>query len=549
MICEECGVEYGDDVWFCPKCAVMLSRSDAKIPTVDTDAASEDKPDIQTNVNKDTQNDAHISHTAQDFEQPGFRPQPSGRVEAEYKIIESETVENEQFNTFEDRIARKTNQIAYKLDLLLIQALAKIRGNQMEIPDFLKLYFARKLRIMLTMVLICIIGIIVTAALQSNAGKPAVFTLHSELEALYRKGRRYVVIDSSIENMVNNIDLNPRVQASTVSVFLFSNMDNYRRKVLALPDRSVMLYEETILPVYTPDSMKAYSIKNDKTLHNEYVEQINARIIALQDSIIFNSRYNYSTPTDPVSKKMSEEKAILIQKMEKQVMQLQELLVNLSPFTLAYANVEGVRIAASVFYFIFYAAMLVFISLSIVYGVIFIRPEKSYTYNFIAQYGDAAFLLSECEKSLNGQITEINPLKPKGRITNSEFVILAYPLHVYIAPANELLWAYIAFNVETGGRGAARTYYSIIYCFSSGERKAVRIEFKNEGIRELAMIKNLNPHVLIGFNNDLQSMYVNDFGVFKQQIQLNVGQLQEGVTAGEQANIRASFWGMDFEYV
>jgi hypothetical protein len=202
-------------------------------------------------------------------------------------------------------------------------------------------------------------------------------------------------------------------------------------------------------------------------------------------------------------------------------------------------------IAGAIFSIAFFVAGAIFLILLICSGAIFIRPGMSKTCRATAQYGDVRLLLGESEKSLRGKTLR---LKSGDMIINGEYVILAYPLHVYIAPIKELIWAYIAFNVSSAGRGKTYTYYSIMLSFSSREQKAVRVKDRGSGMKELSRIKRLNPDVLIGFNQRLHGMYEYRFESFKKQVLTDVSRLQEGVSPGEQADIHVSLWGLEMNH-
>jgi hypothetical protein len=294
-------------------------------------------------------------------------------------------------------------------------------------------------------------------------------------------------------------------------------------------------------------TVKTYKIQRNNSLSNAYRDTITTKISELQDDIENSPPIVYWSVvpgTYQSTEETEEKREERIQNDKNEISRLEDLLWRITPYTLTYADLEFAHFLSAVFYMVFYVALIWFLIKLIRCGMIFVFPEKSKTYRIMAQYGDPAQLLKECDTSFNEQGI---PVKSGKMMMNGKFVALLQPSYAFIAPSKELLWAYIEFRVIEQTRTAG-THYKIMLCFAMREREAMGIETKSAGVRELEKIKSLNPNMLVGFNIDLWDLYEKDFDAFKEQVLSDVGQLQERVSAGEQADMK-NFWsGLEKEY-
>ena len=147
-------------------------------------------------------------------------------------------------------------------------------------------------------------------------------------------------------------------------------------------------------------------------------------------------------------------------------------------------------------------------------GVFFVFPEKSRTIKVMESYGDPRQIMIDCSNSIS---TPEEPYKKGDYAITENYIALFYPTYVYIAPSSELMWAFTARNVRVGRYSFF--YWSLEFCFSSGDIKSLKIAEKATCIAELEHIKKLNPNVLVGYNKKADSLIGRrGFEAFKQEL-------------------------------
>jgi len=125
-------------------------------------------------------------------------------------------------------------------------------------------------------------------------------------------------------------------------------------------------------------------------------------------------------------------------------------------------------------------------------------------------------------------------------ISAPEFIIYPRPLSVHIAPVKELIWAYLSLIIIDYDQWRSRyqlnhwghtSSYKLVLSFSTGIRIIARVRNSSIGISELQWLKKQNPGILIGYRQDLQSMYEYDFNGLRERITTDIESIQQGLDA------------------
>ena len=116
----------------------------------------------------------------------------------------------------------------------------------------------------------------------------------------------------------------------------------------------------------------------------------------------------------------------------------------------------------------------------------------------LAQYGELweqLNTLNAISPNLHKDYLLNNPVE----ISGGEFIVIAYFSHVFIAPLYALKWAYLAL-VISNSRYEGSANYLIKFHFNTDDVCEKRICTKEDGIRLLKTIKQLNPDTEVGHN-------------------------------------------------
>ena len=224
-----------------------------------------------------------------------------------------------------------------------------------------------------------------------------------------------------------------------------------------------------------------------------------------------------------------------------QIEELKRIRDNIRPIVLAPVN-PGSFISSLIF-------LAVFITIFIAFGIslansamIFFSPEKSKTYRTLGKFGDPSRLLSECEKSLGSR----EQLASGKYVCTPDFILYPRLLSVIIAPVKELIWAYLVVYNTSGNHMHHMQHMHqwdqwahldnlvkprLVLSFSTGTRIVARVRNKAAGIGELHWLKKQNPNILIGFRQNLESMFESDFDGFSEKIAMDTESMQRGVDA------------------
>jgi hypothetical protein len=499
MICRQCGVEFKEYEQFCPVCAAAAyDQVSAPPPIQKTSPADQPKTDKPNT------------------------PEP-------VSSMTSSTQDETPLSRFVD-----------KLDGLLLLALGKIPGERMSVPEFLRGHFISNMRFSIIAILLCIAGIIFIGVLENNSRNPAQFSSYFGLENLYNKGLRFVKIDSS---QIRAENLDPKASLLSAGVYYSSNYPE--KNVTLLLDGKMIVFSSYFSVSSGKETDKIYRIQKNDSVYQAYRNAIQAKIDELQKDIKSDSPISSGSVFSGLYKseeEKKEEREQRIKRDEDEIAHLEDLMGKITPYTLSYVELGAVHVLSTIFYLAFYITLICFLVKLVRCGMIYVFPERSRTYMILEQYGDPDQLLKECERSFKE-----HDIPVKGMMIDERFVALLQSSHAFIAPSKELLWAFVEFEVAGRSRSVS-THYKIRFCFSTRERLAFHILTKSAAVRELERIKSLNPNVLVGFNIGLWDLYNKNFDEFKSQVLSNVKQMQAGISAGEHADTRSYFGGMDVEY-
>ena len=159
-------------------------------------------------------------------------------------------------------------------------------------------------------------------------------------------------------------------------------------------------------------------------------------------------------------------------------------------------------------------------------------------YRVLVQWGEPQALLDR----LDPQLLNSNDMR-----IDKDFVLLALATHVYIAPAEELLWAYGALLVSIYPSGSryggtrAHTAHMVRLHFSNKEMKSIKVDSQSGAVGLLNTIKRANPNAVLGFRHELLRIF-EMYHDPKREIEKNLERLQERSVLQSQANIRRAFW-------
>lgn len=402
--------------------------------------------------------------------------------------------------------------------------------NKTENPDFMSFirgFFKRKVRNNIIVAVICLIAI---AGISINKiyKHPREFSTYEDLETLYKKGTKYVTIDSD-----------------SIKPIKLDNIGGFSYSSTSLDCGIIDVSGDTVLVYVEDDSLYkniVYYINK-----NDYIQdKIDKAIDELKE---LPERYDYFAYDPSLGSLYDNDFKSYFESyygvdVDYYVTSNLQELESIKPLILTTADLTIFNNVSNIFLCIF-AIVLVFCIFELSKNSkIFISPERSKTYRILSQYGNPKSILEKCNESFKKYK---KTLKPGYIVANKDFIIFPYSSYVYIAPLKELLWGYISFHVKRMYKTTS-TYYTVNLCFTTEEEKRIRLLNKEEGKKILKDIKEMNANVLIGFNHDLLNMFQNDFGNFKNEVLLNIDKWQKKTSASEQADVNSYFWGLDQEY-
>ena len=414
-------------------------------------------------------------------------------------------------------------------------------------PSLLKKYSLSKVAQNGGVMLICVLVVIIVALIAGNSRNPARFSTYADLEYLHTNGTKYVTAELS---SAPTLDLNPYTSHNSIII-----RGGREFAMISLSEDNVIV-DQRRRPYYnTSDKDAVFRIS--KTPY-EIEIKIEKRIESLESAL----KRDYSTPVytssmlesmfpdqpmlhldDESLEKIAQEQRAREESIRSTIERELEKLANASPIVLTMVDLEYANLISGIFYFICSIVFIIFAFKLFIAGAILVSPRISATYRSLAEYGDPETLISQFGKSISSQKKSY---MNGDIIYNKEFAALFLPTSVYIAPTKDLLWAYIAFQVRNQHRHLS-TFYSLVFCFSSGKQKSVRIKNKDEGIRILHGIKKTCPDVIVGFSQSLREMW-GDLKSFKFQFSKNAEEMRNSVSPHEQANIVSYLHGLDKTY-
>jgi len=180
-----------------------------------------------------------------------------------------------------------------------------------------------------------------------------------------------------------------------------------------------------------------------------------------------------------------------------------------------------------------FICFLIFLGRASVKGTILWQPKKSKTFWHLSGYGDPEELFEECELSIAESRQELE----RGILClTNDFVIFPRETYAFIAPVKNLLWAYVALMLSRRRYGSIGCY-KLVLRFDSSERYIVPIDDKESAIVLLDTIKQINPNVLVGFDQSFEDMRENDFESFRTRITTDIESMQSMTSSNVQTDI------------